>query len=185
MVKTNEVIRGGHFAQTPINLQYDAQLIAPHIKDAMKLYVIPLLGKELYDDMLTKMNEADCDYENSILKFPNDAVYEKLWTEELYSFCCWVVYLMHLPTSTKQNVSAGLSFPSEHNKKNSDVEDLKFMLETAQERIRSKRTLLISYLEENKDTITKYKSLVTECLGEKTINEIINNDTSFAGILFY
>jgi len=108
----SEVINGGTFRAAPLEARFDQQLIAPHVQDAELRWTLPLLGRAMYQDMISKKSPNSSNYnpDNGQPlqdKFPNDTNYETLWTQFLLSFSGKAVFLQALPYLTFKTGSNG------------------------------------------------------------------------------
>lgn len=108
----SEVINGGTFRPAPLEARFDQQLIAPHVQDAELKWTLPLLGDAMYQDMINTKFNGVSNYNPKVgtlqEKFPNDANYEKLWTQFLLSFTGKSVFLQSLPFLSVQTATKGL-----------------------------------------------------------------------------
>lgn len=160
MIKAQEVVQSGAYGVAPVTMQKDTTLLAPHIKDAMIEYVLPIVGPGLYDFCVANMHDGNCNYNplqgTLINKFPNNANLEALWTTGgLYELAAWAVYLMALPYSSIQDTNFGLqTISGQHSQ--SGEKYLKFLQDDAGKRILTKQRGVFDYLCKNKATITQF-----------------------------
>jgi hypothetical protein len=113
LIKAGEVINGGLYRAAPLNARFDEQLIAPNIAPAELRFLLPILCREFYDDLIAEQNAAVANYNPNIgalvPKFPTNASYESLWTDGgLGALNARIVYFISLPYISMQTGSNGI-----------------------------------------------------------------------------
>lgn len=111
VLKAVEITSSGIFRGAPVSGRFDAFLTAPHIIDAEREYLLPIVGRDMWGDMIAKRGSSACNYNTAIgievEAFPNDANYELLWTTHLFEFISLATYWFALPYIHTQVHSAG------------------------------------------------------------------------------
>lgn len=157
LIQPHEVVNGGILKATPLNARFDITLIAPHIADAERLHVVPVLCEAFYDALVTKKAGAISNYNSAIgavtKAFPgvDDVDYENLWTRHLMSLCAWAVYYEALPFIVLQTGSNGVYSPQIETGQNAGVAGAKFLQDNALRRLASMADLTREYLCANAD----------------------------------
>ncbi len=94
VLSNKQEITGNEYSLFPQNLGIDSIVVA-RIYPTEKKYLKPLLGDEMYEDMIVKGKDQISNYTSApfsggvlppVEKFPNDANYEKLWSHLLLQF---------------------------------------------------------------------------------------------------
>lgn len=162
LITANEVINGGAARPAPLNARFDAALISPHIADAIREHVLPVVGDAMMATMLSKKNTANCNYNTAVgaivKAFPasGDAAYETLWTEHLYDLCAWAVMYEALPFISMQTGSNGVFTVSTEFGKSEGVQGVKYLQDQMRRRIEQKTDALKAYLCANSGDFADY-----------------------------
>lgn len=162
LIQPGEVVNGGLLKATPLNARFDVTLIAPHIADAERLHVVPVICSAFYDALITKKAGAISNYNTSIgvlaKAFPEtvDAVYETLWTKYLMNLCAWAVYYEALPFIVLQTGSNGVFVPQGEQAQNAGVSGAKYLQDTALRRLRALADTTKEYLCANADSFPEF-----------------------------
>lgn len=160
LIKPQEVINGGIYRQTPISARFDAQLIAPQIGVAELRFVMPIVCREMYDDMIGKQNASVANYNPNtpplVAKFPSDANYEALWTDgKLGELCARAVYYVSLPYIAFQTGSNGVyEMQAEYTR--SASKEVKFLQDTELQSIQTLQQFVSDYLCQNSADYSLY-----------------------------
>ena len=162
LIQANEVINGGALRPSPANVRFDPALISPHIQDAERAHLLPLLGADLYARLLSQKNTAVCNY-NPVLgpivkAFPDvaDAALESLWVEHLYSFAAWAVVYEALPFIGLQTGSGGVFTMNTEYANNEGVKGVAYTQDSMRRRLDIKAEAMRAYLCENKADFPEY-----------------------------
>lgn len=152
LIQPNEVVNGGVLKSTPLNARFDVSLIAPHIADAERLHVVPVICQAFYDALKTKKAFAVSNYNTSInaitKAFPDssDTAYETLWRSYLMPLCAWATYYEALPFIAIQTGSSGPMAIQPEYAQNTGVAGVKLLQDTALRRIRALSDVTLEYL---------------------------------------
>ena len=167
LIKPQEVVNGGIYRAAPTNARFDINLISPHIASAEERFLIPILGQDMYDDMVSKQNAAISNYNPDagalVDKFPTDANYETLWTKYLLRFEGYFIYYEVLPYVTIQVGSNGAYFNNVEYGQNIGVQGLKFMQDTTMQKIENLREKIKDFLCDNKADYTLFDDKECPC----------------------
>lgn len=171
LIQPNEVVNGGVLKSSPLNSRFDVSLIAPHISDAERLHVVPVICQAFYDALKTKKAGAISNYNTSIAAvtkaFPasGDEDYETLWVSYLMPLCAWAVYYEALPFIAIQTGSNGAMEIQPEYARNTGVNGVKFLQDTALRRIRALSDVTLEYLCANAAKFTDFckTDLCTGC----------------------
>lgn len=157
LIQPQEVINGGLLKATPLNARFDSMLLAPHIRLAEERFVLPVLCKPFYDDLIMKKEGRISNYNTAIsanaAAFPSagDTHLETLWRERLLELCSWAVFCQSLPHIVNQVGSNSAFQPQFEHGKTLDVAGLKFMQNDAIDTINLLQKKLIDWLCEHRD----------------------------------
>lgn len=167
LIQPNEVVNGGVLKATPMNARFDVSLIAPHISDAERMHVIPVLGQPLYDAMMTAKGAAISNYNTAIGTlvpgFASSAAYETLWKKYLMQLCAWAVYYEALPFISLQTGSNGTFTTNADYAQNAGVKGTQYLQDQAKRRIQSLADAITAYLCTNAGSFPTYDA--TNCPG--------------------
>lgn len=187
LIKPNEVVNGGIAKNTALTTRLDATIFSNKIAYAMSLYVVDVLGKKLYDDMCNVQNLQDCNYNLAqgaiVLKFPNNANYEKLWKELLYEYCAESVYIKSLPNIAIQSAGAGLFFNNSQHAENAGLDGVKYLSDDVEQKLRHYKRLITNYLCENSPNFTLYDS--SKCPNQNNCISVTDEIESDFSVVFY
>jgi len=152
LIQAHEVINGGLLKASPLNVRFDATLIAPHIADAERIHIAPVLCQDFYDALGTKKNNAISNYNTAVgpiaKAFPSgdDTAYETLWVKHLLQLCAWAVYYEALPFIGIQAGSGGVYALNAESAQNQGVKGIQFLQDTTLRRIASSARATLEYL---------------------------------------
>ena len=161
LIKAGEVINGGLFRATPLNARFDEQLIAPNIAVCELQFLLPLLCRDMYEDMISKQNALVANYNPAIgaivLKFPNDANYELLWTTGgLGMLAARAVYYQSLPYIGVQTGSNGIYMVDAEQAKNASEKMLKYLRDNELSNVKVLIESVGNYICQNSASYTLY-----------------------------
>jgi hypothetical protein len=155
LIKAKEVVSGGVLKPAPITNQFDPALVAPHIQVAEYSYLVPLICKEMYQDMISKQNTDASNYNPDlgplVEKFPSDANYETLWAEHLEQLISYAVILTALPLVGMQIATSGVFFNQIEWGENAGVKGVTFLEDRIKQNLNTRQGMLQNYLCENAD----------------------------------
>jgi hypothetical protein len=98
LIKPAEVVNTGTFRAAPVNARFDINVISPHIQSAEERFIIPILTKDLYNDMVAQQNPLISNYNPDagalVDKFLGLSLanYESLWELYLLRLVSYCVY---------------------------------------------------------------------------------------------
>lgn len=162
LIQPGEVINGGVLKQGPLNVRFDVALIAPHIRVAEMMHVVPVLQQALYDTMVTKKDNTISNYNTAVGAlvdaFPagGDAAYETLWTKYVMELCAWAVFYEALPWINNQTGSNGTFNTNPDYAQNVGVKGTQYLQDQAKRRIQFLQDEVRKYLCENSGSFPDY-----------------------------
>ena len=161
LIKAGEVINGGVYRATPLEARFDQQIIAPNIKIAELTYVIEVLCKPLYDDLIAEQNANEANYNPNVgaivEKFPTNAAYETLWTDGgLGMLCARAVYLLCLPYVGIKVGSNGMFTTNIENATNAVDKQLKYMIDAEGKNLKVLQDYVANYLCQNSSSYSLF-----------------------------
>jgi len=161
LIKAGEVINGGVYRATPLEARFDQQIIAPNIKIAELTYIIEVVCKPLYDDLIVEQNPLEANYNPNIgaivEKFPTNAAYETLWTDGgLGMLCARAVYLLCLPYVGIKVGSNGMFTTNIENATNAVDKQLKYMIDAEGKNLKVLQDYVANYLCQNSSSYSLF-----------------------------
>lgn len=159
LILPSEVINEGITRPTPLNARFDKQLIAPHITVAEQRWLVPLLGDDLYNDMVA--DQAAAAEPPTVPKFTN-VNYEALWNRFLWSYNARAVQLEAMPTIGIQTGANGLYLNNTNTSENAGIQGIKLMQDWLQAQLMTLQTSIKKYLCDNSDDFPLYDA-ATNC----------------------
>ena len=191
LIKAKEVVSGGVLKPAPITNQFDPALVAPHIQVAEYNYIVCLIGKEMYADMIAKQNLLPSNYNPDLNggvlvdKFPSDANYETLWTEYLQQLASYAVVLTALPLIGMQVATSGIYFNQIEWGENAGVKGITFLEDRIKQNVQAMQGLMQNYLCANADAYPLYPASKhckeCSCADECNCNNSTVNNLTFTG----
>lgn len=167
LIKAGEVVNTGVYRPAPTTARFDVNQIAPHILSAEERFLLPILGEDLYNDLVLNQNAAESNYNPSVgaivLKFPTDPVYEALWTKYLMRYTAYSVYYEVLPYLTIQVSSKGIYQNDSEFAQNAGISGVRFLQDNTMQKIDNLKILLESYLCENKTDLPLFNAKNCPC----------------------
>jgi len=105
-----EVVAAGIVGVNPGTTGLSIAKVVPHISSAEERYLKPLLGLSLLDDLIAQRAGTASNYNSQppVLKFPNNAAYELLWTKYLWQYAANAAFVQALPYIYYQIAEAGI-----------------------------------------------------------------------------
>jgi hypothetical protein len=170
LIKPAEVVNTGVYRPAPTTARFDVNVIAPHVLSAEERFLLPVLGVDLYDDLVLNQNAAESNYNPSVgaivLKFPNDPAYELLWVNYLMRYTAYSVFYEVLPFLAVQVSSKGIYQNDSEFAQNSGIGGVRFLQDNMMQKIDNLKPLLESYLCKNKTTFLLFDSSLCPCYDE-------------------
>lgn len=112
LISANEIVNGGIVRPVPLNSRFDGQLLATNIPTAEERFLLPVLCRSFYADLIAQKTTDESNYNINIgpivPKFGTNADYETLWKNYLEEVTARGVYLQSLPDIVLQTGSNGL-----------------------------------------------------------------------------
>lgn len=162
LIKPAEIVNTGIYRPAPTTARFDINIISPHVKSAEERFIIPILGVNLYNDMVDKQNAAESNYNPAvgaiIEKFPLDANYEEFWVNYLMRYVAYSVFYEALPYIGLQVSSKGVFQLNSETAENLGINGVRFIQDNMMQRLSDLEPLIKSYLCENKADFTLYNS---------------------------
>jgi hypothetical protein len=168
LIRPGEVVNTGIARGTPASVRFDVQLIAPNVNAAEIRYIMPVLGRPLFDAMAAAQFSGDSNYNPAFPaqnKFANPA-FEALWYPYLLELCARSVLLVSLPGIALQVAAGGVFRNSSEYGDGASVKDIKFLSDAWTQDIAALQDEVLRFLCENKDNYPLFDS--TRCGGCNT-----------------
>jgi hypothetical protein len=160
LILDKEVVSGGNLKPAPITIQFDPALVAPHIQLAEENYIVPIVCRSMYDDMISKRNSSPSNYNADlgaiVQKFPSDANYETLWTQHLAQLTAWAVILQALPFIGLTIGTNGIFANQIEWGDNVGVKGIQFLEDRIKQNVQSLQGLMQDYLCRNYENYTLF-----------------------------
>lgn len=167
LIKPAEVVNTGIYRPAPVTARFDINQISPHIQSAEERFILPILGKDLYEDMILQQNANESNYNPNVgaivQKFPTNAIYEAFWVNYLMRYVAYSVYYEVLPFLAMQVSSKGIYQNDSEFAQNTGVTGVRFLQDNMMQRIDNLSPLIENYLCENKDDFPLYNSKNCPC----------------------
>lgn len=156
LIQPQEITNGGILRSAPQNQGVSPDLFAPHIYMAEQKHVRDVLGKALYANMITEKAQTVSNYNDNCGAtlqdaFPNNAIYEAFWVNCLRRLCAYAVVLESLPSSVFEFNNNGLSVQNGDYFDSAGRDGLQVMRKQYVENVNALRSIVETYLCENKD----------------------------------
>jgi hypothetical protein len=150
LIKPAEVVNTGVYRPAPTTARFDVNVIAPHILSAEERFLLPVLGADLYEDLVLNQNALESNYNPAVgpivLKFPMDAAYESLWTSYLMRYTAFAVFYEVLPFLAVQVSSKGIYQNDSEFAQNAGIGGVRFLQDNMMQKIDNLKPLLDAYL---------------------------------------
>ena len=156
LIKPQEVVNTGLYRAAPVNARFDINLISPYILSTEERFLIPVLGRAFYDDLVAEQNTAVSNYNPDagalVNKFvpPAPAPYETLWVSYLLRYAAYTVYYEALPFITFQVASKGIFLNDSEFAQNGGAQAFKIMQDNMMQKIDNLKEYLVKFLCQNK-----------------------------------
>lgn len=151
LIKAQEVVNSGAVRAAPTNVRFDStQLNNMIISTAMLKHVIPVIGEDTYNYLVSKRTAGITNYNTSLgalnIMFPNDSDLENLWKNQyLETLCATSVIYVWIPYGTLQNTSQGNQLVNTQYSQNGDIKSIQFIQDT-----------ILNDMQAIKDKVKKY-----------------------------
>jgi len=154
LVHPVEITTGGMFRPTPANNRFDASLLGPHVRAAELLHIVPLLGANLYHDMITvkagRISQYNPNLQEVVQAFPTNQPYETIWRLYLHELCGLCVLYEALPFIVAQIGASGVFFANTEYAQNVGEKGGKYLQDSLKRRIQAIGEAAYAYLCANK-----------------------------------
>lgn len=167
LIKPSEVVNTGVYRPAPTTARFDVNVISPHILSAEERFILPILGKNLYNDMVLQQNPAESNYNPAVgaivQKFLTVPAYEALWTSYLMRYVAYSVFYEVLPFLAMQVSSKGIYQNDSEFAQNAGVSGVRFLQDNMMQKIDNLSPLITEYLCQNKTDYPLYDSKKCPC----------------------
>jgi len=169
LIKPAEVVNTGTFRAAPVNARFDINVISPHIQSAEERFIIPILTKDLYNDMVAQQNPLISNYNPDagalVDKFLGLSLanYESLWELYLLRLVSYCVYYESLPFITFQVGSKGIFQNNSEFAENGGISSVKYMQDVMMQRIENLTEIVKKYLCDNKTDFPLFSDHYCPC----------------------
>lgn len=169
LISANEVINGGIVRPTPLNSRFDGQLLAPNIPIGEERFLLPVLCRKFYEDLIAQKTTDQSNYNPNIgpivPKFGTNAAYEELWKNYLQEVNARAVYITSLDDIVLQTGSNGLFVNDSQFAQSAGVEGMRTKEDRATEKINLAITRMLRFLCRNKDNypLWPYEHFCKDC----------------------
>jgi hypothetical protein len=172
----NEIIGFGVGKPSPLASRMSADSVAPHLLQLELIWLEPVLGKKMLDDMKSKMSGASNNNPNAgaiVVKFPNDPNYETLFEDYILPYMGNAFSVYYLPFSKVTIGANGAQTLTMANANPAETSDLIRLESTLKDNALVLRKRILDFLCENKANYPLYDSRDCDCKCEK--DKIKNN----------
>lgn len=153
LISPNEVVNGGIVRPVPTNSRFDSQLLAPNVAISEERFLIPVLCRAFYEDLIAQKTTDDSNYNANIgpvvPKFSGNADYETLWKDYLQEVTARGVYIMSLNNIAIQTGSNGMYYNNSEHSQNVGVSGLKYTRDQELQKLELAKNRMLRYLCEN------------------------------------
>lgn len=169
LIKPAEVVNTGVYRPAPTTARFDVNVIAPQVLSAEERWLLPVLGRDLYDDLVSNQNPLESNYNPAVgatvPKFiaPAPAAYEALWTSYLMRYTAFAVFYEVLPFLAVQVTTKGLYQNDSEFAQNAGIGGVRFLQDNMMQKLDNLKPLLIEYLCNNKADLPLYDSKDCPC----------------------
>lgn len=169
LLYAEELVSGGILKSSPITTQSDPADYAPFLQLAEERYLVPLICRAMYDDMIAQMNTVPSNYNPDlgpiVLKFPNDPNYETLWTQYLLQLTSWATILQALPFLALKIGANGIFLNSIEWGENAGIKGVQFLEDRVKQNLQTSQGLMQDFLCQNYTDYPEFdsKRLCTSC----------------------
>ncbi len=153
LISPNEVVNGGIVRPVPTNSRFDSQLLAPNVAVSEERFLIPVLCRAFYEDLVMQKTTDDSNYNANIgpvvPKFGTNADYETLWKNYLQEVTARGVYIMSLNNIAIQTGSNGMYYNNSEYSQNAGTAGLKYTRDAELQKLELAKNRMVRYLCEN------------------------------------
>ncbi|MCK5640834.1 MAG: hypothetical protein KAJ19_08555 [Gammaproteobacteria bacterium] len=147
LISANEVVNGGIVRPAPFNSRFDAQLLAPNLLLAEERFLVPILCRNFYEDLIAQKTTDASNYNSSVgpivPKFGTNPDYETLWKQHLQESAARAVFISSLDDIVLQTGSNGLFINNSQFAESAGIEGMR----TKEDRQLEKINLLINRMQ--------------------------------------
>lgn len=155
IVKPWVLINEAYFKQySPIPNNYNISDIEPYFKVAEKIWVEPLLGTPLYEDLLEQVNTNTVTEENSTLLLV------------LYPFLSFAIVFECLPFLSYHISEVGITKGKSDNSDSVSINDVNYINTHIRSQVEVMKTQLKKFLDDHSDNFPLYKPDNCDCSNE-------------------
>lgn len=152
-------------------LNFDVKEIWNFIPLTEQLHIVPIIGKELYNELLNQVENNTVSPENASLLL------------EIYPFEGLALMEVCMPYLAMHITEVGITKGKSENSDSADVNDINYLTNYVRSQMEPLKSKLISFLKTNKDLYPLYKDKDYNCKPTKTWNVYgmnqINTDVDF------
>lgn len=153
LISPYEVVNGGIVRPVPTNSRFDSQLLAPNVALAEERFLIPVLCRSFYEDLIAQKSTDRSNYNSSIggivQKFQSNANYETLWVNYLAEYVARGVLYMSMDDIAMQTGSNGLYLNNSQFSENAGVSGLKYKQDAMRQKLDLCKTRMLRFLCKN------------------------------------
>jgi len=173
LIQAEEVVNQGIVKGSPLSSRFDASQISPNIEEAERRFFKTFINDEFYNDLVAQKNPTPSNYNNDlgpiVLAYPNNALYETLWTQKFFSYLSRACYHESLDNIVVQIGSNGAFVNDTEYGQNVGISGLKFLKDSALQTLEGMQPSIIKYLCDNKANYPLWNS--EEYCGECSDNK--------------
>lgn len=160
-IRSREVITGGALRISPVDTQYDPNLLAPYIDLAESKYIRDSIGADFFQALKDNRTPNDVSYSSVYpplqIMFPSDPDLEDLFIKgKLFQLIAWAVINEALPYTHFQLTSMGVQIPSSLNAERAQGNDMRYLADRFKDNITFLTKEVQNYLCENQTKYTVY-----------------------------
>lgn len=155
VIKPYTLINEAYFKQySPIPDNFNIKDIEPYFKVAEKIWVEPLLGTPLYEELLEQVNENTLTEENSTLLLV------------LYPYLSFAIVFECLPFLSYHISEVGITKGKSDNSDSVSINDVNYINTHIRSQVEVMKTQLKKFLDEHSDNFPLYKPDNCDCSNE-------------------
>lgn len=134
-------------SNTIVNGNVDAELLTPIIQDVQLLYLRPLLGTRLYDQILSQIGSSTVSAANTTLL-------------DNYVLPCMKFYVLHelTPDLRYRYTNKGVMIKNSENSQPADLQEIMFSMDRHKNKAEKLAEICTKYLDANRATYTLYSA---------------------------
>lgn len=146
IVHTPILINESYFkAYSPIPNNYDWSEIRPFVHTAEKIWVEPILGTALYEELIQQVNDNVVTPENATLLL------------QIYPYLSFAICFESLPFIAYHFSEVGITAGKSDNSDSISVKGINYISSTIRSQVETMKSLLKKYLNKNKDLYPTYR----------------------------